>query len=34
VEVARGLKDAALEERERKALALAAGVTTEKGHHE
>jgi len=34
VEVARGLKDAALEERERKALALAAGMTTEKGHHE
>jgi tetratricopeptide (TPR) repeat protein len=33
VEVARGLKDAALEERERKALALSTGMT-EKGHHE
>ena len=33
VEVARGLQDAALEERERKALALSAGMT-EKGHHE
>ena len=34
LEVARGLKDPALEERERKALALAAGLSGEKGHHE
>ncbi len=34
VEVAKGLKDAGLEERERKALALSAGMITEKGHHE
>jgi tetratricopeptide (TPR) repeat protein len=34
LEVARGLKDPALEERERKALALSAGVSLEKGHHE
>jgi len=34
VEVAKGLKDQALEERERKAYALAAGIPTEKAHHE
>jgi len=33
VEVAKGLKDAMLEERERKAFALAAGIN-EKGRHE
>ena len=33
VEVAKGLRDSALEERERKALALSAGMT-EKGPHE
>jgi tetratricopeptide (TPR) repeat protein len=32
LEVAKGLKDPALEERERKALALSAGMTTEKAH--
>jgi tetratricopeptide (TPR) repeat protein len=34
LEVAKGLKDPALEERERKALALAAGLSGEKGNHE
>ena len=34
VEVARALGDNALLERERKALALAAGISPEKGHHE
>jgi tetratricopeptide (TPR) repeat protein len=34
IEVARGQKDPALEERERKAFALSAGISQEKGHHE